>query len=248
MIQSPITKVLSSMRKNGVETLLMGGQACVLYGAAEFSRDIDLALHVAPDNLDRLRRALDDLQATIIAVPPFEVSYLERGHAIHFRCQAPGVERLRIDLMSRMRGVEPVPVLWSRRTTIDAEGLAIDILSLPDLIAAKRTQRDKDWLMTNRLVEAHHARHVDEPNPERIHFWLSESFDHEFLAHRSRDFPSEANHIAAARPAIRALLEDEGSRAAEALAGEKSAIVDADRHYWAPLKAELETLRHRQDG
>jgi hypothetical protein len=30
------------MRKNGVKTLLMGGQACVLYGAAEFSRDIDL--------------------------------------------------------------------------------------------------------------------------------------------------------------------------------------------------------------
>jgi hypothetical protein len=27
------------MRTHGVEALLMGGQACVLYGAAEFSRD-----------------------------------------------------------------------------------------------------------------------------------------------------------------------------------------------------------------
>ena len=26
-------------------TLLMGGQACVFYGAAEFSRDTDLAIH-----------------------------------------------------------------------------------------------------------------------------------------------------------------------------------------------------------
>ena len=35
MIRSPILKVLSSMRKRRVKHLLMGGQACVLYGAAE---------------------------------------------------------------------------------------------------------------------------------------------------------------------------------------------------------------------
>ena len=44
MSQNPTLKVLSSMRKHGVRCLLMGGQACVFYGAAEFSRDIDLAL------------------------------------------------------------------------------------------------------------------------------------------------------------------------------------------------------------
>jgi hypothetical protein len=32
------------MRKNGVRYLLMGGQACVFYGAAEFSRDLDLVI------------------------------------------------------------------------------------------------------------------------------------------------------------------------------------------------------------
>ncbi len=39
MIPNPIRKVLSSMREHQVQCLLMGGQACVLYGAAEFSRD-----------------------------------------------------------------------------------------------------------------------------------------------------------------------------------------------------------------
>ena len=33
---SPILTVLSSLRKNGVRYLLMGGQACVVYGGAEF--------------------------------------------------------------------------------------------------------------------------------------------------------------------------------------------------------------------
>jgi hypothetical protein len=31
------------MHTNRVRALLMGGQACVSYGAAEFSRDVDLA-------------------------------------------------------------------------------------------------------------------------------------------------------------------------------------------------------------
>lgn len=44
MIPNPIRKVLSSMREHQVQCLLMGGQACVLYGAAEFSRDTDLAV------------------------------------------------------------------------------------------------------------------------------------------------------------------------------------------------------------
>ena len=43
MIPNPIRKVLSSMRAHRVRALLLGGQACVFYGAAEFSRDIDFA-------------------------------------------------------------------------------------------------------------------------------------------------------------------------------------------------------------
>jgi hypothetical protein len=48
----------------------MGGQACVLYGAAEFSRDTDFAILAEQENLDILRCALADLQAETIAVPP----------------------------------------------------------------------------------------------------------------------------------------------------------------------------------
>jgi hypothetical protein len=43
MIPSPIRKALSTIRRHQVAHLLMGGQACVLYGAAEFSRDLDSA-------------------------------------------------------------------------------------------------------------------------------------------------------------------------------------------------------------
>jgi len=88
------------MRAHHVRALLMGGQACVFYGAAEFSRDTDFAILANPANLVRLRKALADLMAETIAVPPFELKYLRRGHAIHFRCHHPEALRIRVEVMS----------------------------------------------------------------------------------------------------------------------------------------------------
>ena len=145
MIPNPIRKVLSSMRAHRVRALLMGGQACVFYGAAEFSRDTDFAIFADTANLIRLRKALADLQADPIAVPPFALKYLRRGHAIHFRCQHPEAFRMRVDVMSKMRGVAAFPKIWTRRTTLELpDGTRCDLLALPDLVQAKKTQRDKD--------------------------------------------------------------------------------------------------------
>jgi len=76
----------------------MGGQACVFYGAAEFSRDTDFAIAIDSDNWARLHRALDALQAKVIAVPPMSREHLDRGHAIHFRCHHPEASGLKAEL------------------------------------------------------------------------------------------------------------------------------------------------------
>jgi hypothetical protein len=118
LIPSRIRKVLSTMAARQVRALLMGGQACVFYGAAEFSRDTDLLILADAENLQRLSTALQDLQAECIAVPPFAAEFLERGHAIHFRCHHPEAADMRVDLMSKLRGVDPFAALWERRTTL----------------------------------------------------------------------------------------------------------------------------------
>lgn len=82
---SPILKALSTIRTMGVRSLLMGGQACVLYGGAEFSRDTDLVVLADDENLRKLADAVLALEADVIAVPPFERRFLEKGHAVHFR-------------------------------------------------------------------------------------------------------------------------------------------------------------------
>ena len=155
------------MRKHHVQCLLMGGQACVLYGGAEFSRDTDLAVLASEENAERLQQAMRELEADVIAVPPFLLQYLDAGHAVHFRCRHPEATGMRVDVMSRMRGVADFHTLWERRTTFNLDdGTLCDLLSLPDLVQAKKTQRDKDWPMIRRLVEANYFANRANPTPD----------------------------------------------------------------------------------
>ena len=231
------------MRNHGVRCLLMGGQACVFYGAAEFSRDVDFAIHAEPENLRRLQAALDELQASVIAVPPFSETALRLGLAVHFRCQAPEVEGLRIDVMTKMRGVEPFPALWTRRTTLEIDGIEADLMSLPDLVRAKKTQRSKDWPMIQRLIEAHWFNHRNEPTPQRIEFWLLECRSPEIMIELVDAHPTEAGVLQASRPAIRAALDHDLDKLDETLEKERLKEAEADKAYWRPLRKELEQMR-----
>src|SRR5262249_44018166 len=150
--------------------------ACILYGAAEFSRDVDVAVAADDANLDRLRRALVELQAEPIFVPPLGSEVLLLGHACHFRVQIPEARGIRIDVMSVVHGCDSFEQLWKRRLRLKIPNVGmVNLLGLSDLVRAKKTQRDKDWPMVRRLVEADFDKHLKKPAKERILFWLREA-------------------------------------------------------------------------
>ncbi len=246
MIPNPIRKVLSTFQTHQVQALLMGGQACVFYGAAEFSRDTDFVLLANPENLARLQSALDDLVAERIAVPPFDPQYLLRGHAVHFRCRHPEAAGLRVDVMSKMRGVADFPRLWERRTTLtDARtGEITELLALPDLVQAKKTQRDKDWPMIRRLVEANYHAFSFQPTEEQLDFWLLQARTPEILLAACSSCRSRAESLASSRPLLVGALRNEIESVVSALEEEEKHERKVDAAYWRPLRAELEHLRH----
>lgn len=232
------------MAAHRVRALLMGGQACVFYGAAEFSRDTDLLALADTENLQRLDAAFRELQARCIAVPPFAAEYLDRGHAIHFRCQHPEATDMRVDVMSKLRGVEPFVALWPRRTTLtDGDGTTYELLSLPDLVLAKKTQRSKDWPMLQRLLEAHYVQHRRSPTAEQVGFWLRELRTPDFLIEAAGNWRSQCEELSPARPLLRLAQVEKRLALQAALAAEEQAEREADRVYWMPLRAELEKLR-----
>jgi hypothetical protein len=234
------------MHEHQVRCLLMGGQACVLYGAAEFSRDTDLAILASDENARRLLKAIEDLQAEVIAVPPFLLRHLEAGHAVQFRCRHPEAAGIRVDVMSCVRGVADFSTLWERRTTLDLpDATTCEVLSLPDLVRAKKTQRDKDWPMIRRLVEANYFANQAAPTSEQLDFWFCELRTPELLDDLARAYPTLASKAAESRGLIRHVIAGERHALIAALEEEERHERIQDQAYWIPLKKELEQMRRQ---
>ena len=152
--------------------------------------------------------------------------------------------------MSSMRGVDPFPELWERRTTLaDPEGETWEVMSIEDLVRAKKTQRDKDWPMIRALVEAHFARHHGQPQPNDVQFWLRERGPRRSSANAPRRSPT----CAAPSPRTARLLTLLTTAAEDDLPLERALMEEElaerlrDREYWRPSGAELERLRHQRN-
>lgn len=246
MTPNPILRVLSSIREHGVQGLLIGGQACILYGAAEFSRDLDLLVLFSPTNLDRLRSLLGALDASVVAVPPFASEYLERGHFVHFRCGRSDVTGVRLDVATQLRGVASFSELWERRHTFQLPDLGpVEVMALSDLVASKKTQRDKDWVMLRRLVEADYFRHRSAPPAQRVEFWLAELRTPTLLEEAAAHHHAVALEWSGRRPLLASALAGDRETLERELAAEMERERAADRAHWAPLRRELEELRRQ---
>jgi hypothetical protein len=247
LIPTPIRHVLSTIQKHQVQALLMGGQACVFYGAAQFSKDIDLLLLANDANYAGLHRALEELKAVRIAIPRFDPAVLERGHAVHYRCKVPEVEGLRVDIMTQLRDLPVFSELWARRTSVILdEGLTVEALAIPDLVQAKKTQRGKDWPVIAALVENHYQALHNEPLPERIEFWLTETREEERLIELVTRFPAETENLLSIRPLLGLAREKDLPALRAALDAEMRAEQEKDRIYWEPLKREMEAFRRAE--
>ena len=116
----------------------------------------------------------------------------------------------------------------------------IELMGLEDLVQAKRTQRDKDWPMIRRLVESHYATHWQDPTEAQKQLWLGHSRTPEMLIDLVSREPELASQVAAQRPLISLARDANPDALQQALDQEAARERQADRLYWAPLKAELE--------
>ena len=127
---------------------------------------------------------------------------------------------MRVDVMSKMRGMDVFAKLWKRRTTIELPaGTRCDLMSLPDLVQAKKTQRDKDWPMIRRLVEAHYFLNRSKPSPAQIRFWLQELRTPEILIELARTHTPVCRRLAAKRAVLIDTARGEREAVERAFAG-----------------------------
>jgi hypothetical protein len=146
--------------------------------------------------------------------------------------------------MSKMRGVDAFPQLWERRTTfVDDSGNEYDLLGLNDLVQAKKTQREKDWPMIARLVEANYYANRSNPTNDQVRFWLLEMRTPRLLNTISHSFQETAEDLQPRRPLLTHAISGDERQLESELLEEQQIERQRDREYWKPLKRELELLR-----
>lgn len=244
MNPNPTAKVLSTFLKHKVKALLIGGQACIIYGAAEFSRDVDLAVMISPGNMAKIRKALEELGAENIFVPDLSAEVLRRGHACHFRVPKGDPKGFRIDIIAKMRGVASFHAIWKNRLEVQLPGIGpVAVMGLRDLVGSKKTQRDKDWPMIRRLLEADIYNAAPDPSEDKIHFWLAECRTPELLIVLVKKYSVASQTRFNKRPLLREAFLNNEEILRKKLQQEEDLERERDKEYWTPLRKELEKWR-----
>ncbi len=243
MTRNPILKVLFTFKRFRVKSLLIGGQASIIYGASEFSRDTDFVVLCDAGNLERIKKSLRYLKAENIYVPPLEKKYLDKGHACHFRSHCKSSRGMRIDILAKLRGCDDFEKLWKRRYMVKLPAnKSIDVISLEDLVSSKKTQRNKDWFMLNNLIQNDIVL-TRKPVIGKIKWWFMECRNPETLIDLAGRYRKIAERTKEARPLLKYALQGKSRDLQDALKKEELAEREKDRKYWQPLRKELEVLR-----
>jgi len=121
-----------------VRYLVIGGYAVGAHHVPRFTKDIDLLLDSAPDNMARSAEALTTFGAPDHIVAALRAS---RRDDVVWLGQPP----LRIDLLQVVPGVD-FDSAWERRLEAEWGGARVQVIGLDDLIASKLAagrQKDK---------------------------------------------------------------------------------------------------------
>ena len=124
------------------------------------------------------------------------------------------------------------------------KGSTIDVIGLQDLVQSKKTQRDKDWLMLKRLVENDIILSKNKQPTIRVKWWLEECRDAGLLIALAKKYHKVAKERVRNRRLLSLALAQDTEGLKVQLADEENIERQKDIEYWAPLRKELETLRH----
>jgi len=137
--------LLSTLDRNRVEYIVVGGAAALAHGSARFTQDLDVVYSRTPDNLDRLVAALQDLKPYLRGAPPglpFTWDRATLSHGLNFTLETSLGP---IDLLGEIPGGGTYADLVNSCVELRLFAGTTKCLSLEQLIRAKRAAgRPKD--------------------------------------------------------------------------------------------------------
>jgi hypothetical protein len=130
-----VVRICRALNEAGARYLLIGGFAVIAHGAGRFTKDIDLLVDDAPENVVRVKRALSVMSDNAAA----EVSDSDVREHVVVRV----VDEVVVDLMGRACGLSYADAAVDAET-LERDGVAIHLASPRTLIRLKDTPRPQD--------------------------------------------------------------------------------------------------------
>lgn len=138
--------LLMELGKAEVDYLLIGGYAVALHCKPRYTKDIDIWIRSSDDNYQRLIQALEafgaprQVGADVMTGPADEIVWF-------------GNPPNRVDILKHIPGVEFAPAFESRVIFELQDGVKASVISLADLLAAKRAAGRPQDLLDAAMLE-----------------------------------------------------------------------------------------------
>jgi hypothetical protein len=141
----PLLRLLARFAEEGVEYVLVGGQAVRLNGYVRATEDVDVLVRASRENGDRIKRAMSFLpSAADIDVGWFEP---QSGEVENIRV----ADELLVDLLFAANG-ETYETVQPHVRVIEIEGVPLRVLDIDGLLKTKTDYREKD-VLDRRVLE-----------------------------------------------------------------------------------------------
>jgi len=144
-------KLFAALAEHRVRYLLVGGLAVNIHGIPRLTMDVDVIIALDPQNVDHFIAAAEELglrpvlpvRLSELADPAKRREWVEQRNLVAFALRAGEAGAPTVDLML---GIElQFESAYRRRVVRDLDGIAIDVASIPDLIAMKdQSGREQD--------------------------------------------------------------------------------------------------------
>jgi hypothetical protein len=130
-----LIRLCRALNDAGARYVLIGGFAVIAHGAARFTKDIDLLVDDAPENVARVKRAMAVLADNVAA----EVADTDLREFVVVRV----ADEIVVDLMGRACGLSYADVVADAESR-QLEGVAVRVASPATLIRTRHTPRPQD--------------------------------------------------------------------------------------------------------
>lgn len=141
---------LRDLNDSGVRYVIVGGLAVIRHGAVRATKDVDAAVAMDAENLERLEMLVERWHATNPDGSTLRTAKLAAGGVLALR-----TPHCLVDILSAQLLPAPFDEVLTRADVKRIDGVDAPILSFADLVAMKRaTRRGSDLLDLERLREA----------------------------------------------------------------------------------------------